>query len=146
MVSSNIKFPYKMIDLTHSLKENIPAWDLDCSFKNEITLDYSDCKSTVKFRVQKISMPAGIGTHIDSPSHCGKNGATISEIPLEKLISPCVVIDVSRFCQRNKRISWASMRHGRTIFSGHAKNLGRKEIMIGLILLIIGYAIIKAYL
>ena len=40
-------------------------------------------------------MRAGIGTHMDAPAHCIRNGATIADIPLQRLIHPCVMIDVS---------------------------------------------------
>jgi kynurenine formamidase len=35
------------------------------------------------------------GTHIDSPVHFAKNGWTVDQIPIERLIAPAVVIDVS---------------------------------------------------
>jgi kynurenine formamidase len=40
-------------------------------------------------------MHAGIGTHMDAPSHCIPGGIGIDQIPLEQLLVPCVVIDVS---------------------------------------------------
>ncbi len=88
-------FPYQLVDLTHPLKENTPSWDNSCGFKHTTSLDYSDCTSEVKFRVQNINMPAGIGTHMDAPAHCDSQGKTIDAIPLKDFIAPCVVIDVS---------------------------------------------------
>jgi kynurenine formamidase len=35
------------------------------------------------------------GTHIDSPVHFAKNGWTVDQIPIDRLIAPAVVIDVS---------------------------------------------------
>ena len=64
------KFPFKLIDLTHTLDSNLPSWDGDCGFNHTIKLDYQDCKSDVKFRVQQVTMQAGIGNHIDSISNC----------------------------------------------------------------------------
>src|SRR5438445_13889218 len=88
-------FPYTIIDLTHTLDENTPTWDGSCGFHHDIVLDYSDCATEVTFRVQKIEMNAGIGTHMDAPAHCIQNGATIDQLKLTDLLSPCVVIDVS---------------------------------------------------
>lgn len=88
-------FPFSLIDLTHTLSPHIPAWNLQCGFQHSITLDYSDCLSDIKFCVQQINTPAGIGTHMDAPSHCIPGGAHINELPLKQLIAPCVVIDVS---------------------------------------------------
>jgi kynurenine formamidase len=88
-------FPYKVIDLTHTLDEKIPSWSSGCGFKSEIKLDYSEGLGEVKFRVQQIKMHAGIGTHLDAPAHCIEGGLTIDQLSLSNLIAPTVVIDVS---------------------------------------------------
>lgn len=80
-----------LIDLTHALSPQTPSWTGKCGFDQEIKLDYS----TSGFRVQKLKMHAGIGTHMDAPAHCNPGALTIAEIPLEQLIAPCVVIDVT---------------------------------------------------
>jgi kynurenine formamidase len=88
-------FPYKLVDLTHPLTANMPSWDNSCGFKHTASLDYADCTSEVKFRVQDINMPAGIGTHMDAPAHCDSQGKTIDAISLQDCLAPCVVIDIS---------------------------------------------------
>ena len=85
----------KIVDLTHNLTHEISHWGIDCGFQLKVKTDYEDCKSKLKFRVQDITMHAGIGTHLDAPLHCFSNSASVAEIPLETLISPCLVIDVS---------------------------------------------------
>ena len=90
-------FPYKIIDLTHTLDKNAPSWEGDCGFKHEVEMDYEDCKTDVKFCVQQIKMHAGIGTHIDAPAHCVPGGTTVESLDLNKLIRPCVCIDVSEY-------------------------------------------------
>lgn len=98
-------FPYTFIDLTHSLEQGIPAWDTACGFHQEIDLDYSPCGGDVTFRVMKMAMPAGIGTHMDAPSHCVPGGACIEELDLNALCMPCVVIDVSKKAHARYRVS-----------------------------------------
>ncbi|HAT8251618.1 TPA: cyclase family protein [Legionella pneumophila] len=88
-------FPYKLVDLTHPLTANMPSWDNSCGFNHTTLLDYADCTSEVKFRVQGINMPAGIGTHMDAPAHCDSQGKTIDAISLQDCLAPCVVIDIS---------------------------------------------------
>lgn len=83
------------IDLTHRLSPEIPPWDSHCGFEKQVVLDYADCITAVKFRVQHLKMPAGIGTHMDAPAHCIAGAASIADIPLQSLIAPCCVIDVS---------------------------------------------------
>lgn len=80
----------KFIDLTHLLTPNIPCWDLSCGFSKEILLDYPQ-----GYRTQKMMMYGGIGTHMDAPSHFVKGGLNINDIPLNQLIVPACVINVS---------------------------------------------------
>jgi kynurenine formamidase len=91
-------FPYKLIDLTHALDPTIPTWNAGCGFNHDVYIDYSDCVGEDKFRVMNIKMHAGIGTHMDAPSHCIAGGKCIDDFALNELIFPCVVIDVSEQC------------------------------------------------
>jgi len=89
-------FPYKIIDLTHTINQKTPSWDGGCGFKHEVEIDYADCQGEVKFKVQKIKMEAGIGTHIDAPAHVMPGAATVEKLELKNLICSCVCIDVSK--------------------------------------------------
>ena len=104
-VMTKNKFPYKLIDLTHTLSDEIPSWDGGCGFNHDIKLDYDECDSAVKFRVGQIKMHAGIGTHIDAPSHSIPGAATVAQMPLDTLIAPIVVIDVHEKMTSNYKIS-----------------------------------------
>lgn len=88
-------FAYKLIDLTHTVDEHIPTWNADCGFTQTLTLDYSDCQGVDKFRVMKFHMHAGIGTHMDAPSHCIEGAKSVSDLEINELCMPCVVIDIS---------------------------------------------------
>lgn len=88
------KFPYKIIDLTHALDSVTPTWDGSCGFEHCLTCDY-DPNAAYQFKIHKITMKEGIGTHMDAPAHCNPSGLTVDLIKLEDLIVPCVVIDVS---------------------------------------------------
>jgi len=87
---------FEWIDLTHELSENIPTWNGGCGFQHINILKYEDCTTDCKFSVQRIEMLAGIGTHIDAPAHCFPDGKTVDELSFQSLISPCIVIDVSK--------------------------------------------------
>lgn len=91
----DLSFPYKIIDLTHTLDDETPTWDLSCGFKAEVLADYSDFESELKFRVHQLHIRAGIGTHMDSPSHCFSGSKTIDQLDLNDLISPAVCLNVS---------------------------------------------------
>ena len=90
-----MKFPYKAMDLTHTISSDTPTWEGNCGFSHETMLDYSAFTTPVKFRVQQIKMYAGLGTHIDAPAHCIPGAETIDKLELSQLIAPCVMIDVS---------------------------------------------------
>lgn len=81
-----------IIDLTYTLSSTTPSWDGGCGFDMPISVDYKDCKEPDLFRVHKINMRAGMGTHIDSPAHCIPDAKTIDKLELENLITDCVVI------------------------------------------------------
>jgi kynurenine formamidase len=95
----------KLVDLTHGLNANIPHWDLDCGFKCQTVTDYDECETLTKFKVQQLQMVSGIGTHMDAPSHCIRDGLSIADIPLAHLIRPCVVIDVSPKVHENYQVT-----------------------------------------
>lgn len=90
-----MNFSHTLIDLTHELHPDVPAWNAENGFCCEIQCDYAQCKTNPAFRIHKLKMHAGIGTHMDAPAHCMPRGNSIDRIPLPLLISPCVVIDVT---------------------------------------------------
>ena len=49
----------KIIDLTHTLCEDIPTWDGSCGFELATIKDYKDFTGPDLFRVQKITCGAG---------------------------------------------------------------------------------------
>ncbi|MFI4955406.1 MAG: cyclase family protein [Gammaproteobacteria bacterium] len=98
------KFPFRLIDLTHTLHSSIPTWGGGCGFKHDMAKDYEP-DSPWKFRTYKIAMEEGIGTHIDAPAHCIPASKYIDDIPLDTLIAPCVVIDVSNKADETYRVS-----------------------------------------
>lgn len=83
-----------ILDLTHPLNIHTPTWNPQDQFSLSIQHDYQGSTDTVSFRVQSLQTPAGIGTHIDAPAHCIKNGKTVDQLELNKLFAPCYVVNV----------------------------------------------------
>ena len=100
-----MKFPYTIVDLTHTLHEDVVTWDGECGFSKQITIDYKEFTSEVKFRVQHFNMRAGVGTHIDTPAHAIPGGLCVDQISLNDLIAPCVVIDQSKHMHERLMLS-----------------------------------------
>ena len=115
-------FPYKLIDLTHTLDSNIPTWNGGCGFHLDLHIDYADCEGEDKFRVMKMRMHSGIGTHMDAPSHCIPGGKYIHNFEVDELCMTCFVVDVSvkvheRYSLTSEDISAFESDHG-TISQG----------------------------
>jgi kynurenine formamidase len=81
---------FKAIDLTHPLDSNIPTWTGSCGFKHEVKMDYDQ-----GLRVLSYKCHGGVGTHMDAPAHFFRNAAHIADIPLDQLIVPACVLDLS---------------------------------------------------
>jgi kynurenine formamidase len=80
---------YALVDLTHSLHEGVPTWSGGCGFRLEIKVDYEK-----GLRVQTIKSHAGVGTHMDAPSHFIPGGKDIGDLALENLFVPACVLDL----------------------------------------------------
>jgi kynurenine formamidase len=48
---------------------------------------------------REITVPEHSGTHLDAPAHFVPGGAYAHEIPVERLVVPCAVVDVSAECE-----------------------------------------------
>ncbi|MEO8401332.1 MAG: cyclase family protein [Gammaproteobacteria bacterium] len=89
-MSTGLFSDYNLIDLTHTLNSSAPTWSGNCGFNHKVIVDYPEA-----CRVQSIDMNAGTGTHIDAPSHFIPGAKSAADIPLDDLIVPVYVIDVS---------------------------------------------------
>lgn len=94
-----------IVDLTHTLQVSTPSWTGESCFSLKNLCDYEQCDSEVKFRSQQFTTNAGLGTHLDAPSHCFKDAADIDQIPLENLVTLCVVINVSSHSHERYSVS-----------------------------------------
>lgn len=61
--------------------------------------------ANTRFYVMGVAMDAGIGTHMDAPSHCIPGGAYVHDFSVQDLVMPCIVIDVSARCHANYSLS-----------------------------------------
>ncbi len=81
---------FNIVDLTHTLNASAPTWSGGCGFEHRVIVDYPEA-----CRVQAIELNAGVGTHIDAPSHFIPGAKSIADIPVTEFIVPAFVIDVS---------------------------------------------------
>ena len=88
----------EIIDLGHEHFEGMPnIAGLAVNFWSVETIDHTrhitDGKLGIESRM--ILMPEHCGTHIDAPRHFVKDGVTVDKLPLEQLILPGHLLDLS---------------------------------------------------
>jgi kynurenine formamidase len=85
----------KLIDLSHTLEEQIPAVPTHSKFGHQLWHSYAFGDVALTYN---LTMNEHSGTHVDAYSHFIQEGEAhqhIDEIPLEKFCGPCVKIDLS---------------------------------------------------
>jgi len=91
----------QIVDLTHDFSDETIYWvtakafELDVVYKGETDQGFY-------YSANNFAAAEHGGTHIDAPIHFSKNGQTVDEIPLEKLIGNAIKIDVSAKALNNR--------------------------------------------
>jgi len=85
----------KWIDMTHDFSSETVYWPTAEGFELETVFEGETDKGYY-YDANKYSAAEHGGTHIDSPIHFAEGKQTVDEIPLERLIGPAIVIDVSK--------------------------------------------------
>ena len=86
---------YRLVDLTHSLNQRTVFWPTSEGGFELKRLAHGPTPGGYFYAANAFSMPEHGGTHLDAPIHFSENGATADRIPLDRLVLPAVVIDVS---------------------------------------------------
>jgi kynurenine formamidase len=90
-----------IVDLSHPYDAQTIFWPTESGFVLEKEHDEQTEKGYY-YRSNKFSSPEHGGTHIDAPAHFAKDGNTVDAIPLDQLVGPAVMVDVSRKCFANR--------------------------------------------
>jgi len=91
----------KMIDLTHEYSDQTIYWPTEQGFELEEEFGGITEKGYY-YAAKKFRAPEHGGTHIDAPIHFAQGGKTIEQIPIERLIAPCIVVDVSQKVKQDR--------------------------------------------
>jgi arylformamidase len=83
----------KIYDISMPIKEGMPVYKNKEEKKPNIRVvqDFD----TATARESRIDMDVHCGTHVDSPLHMLPEGGTMETIPLERLVGPCRVLDLT---------------------------------------------------
>jgi kynurenine formamidase len=82
------------IDLTHDFAADTIYWPTADGFELEV-LSRDFTEAGYFYAANRFEAAEHGGTHIDAPIHFAEGGWTLAEIPLERLIGPAAVVDVS---------------------------------------------------
>lgn len=85
----------RWVDLTHELAEDSPFWPTAEGFRHEVA-SYGPTPGGWFYSSYNLELSEHGGTHLDAPIHFAAGKQTTDQIPLDRLIGPAVVIDVSR--------------------------------------------------
>jgi kynurenine formamidase len=88
-----------VVDLTHAINARVPTYELSeksaYQVKTVATIDKN------KYFARNIALPEHYGTHLDAPAHFARGMWTVDQIPVERLIAPLVVLDVTSKVKAN---------------------------------------------
>ena len=114
-----ITSPTNLVDLTHSYAADTIYWPTDTQGFVLENLAAGVTDAGFYYAANRFSTAEHGGTHIDAPIHFAEGRPTVDAIPLERLVGPGVVVDVSdrALADRDYRVSVADFeaweaRHG----------------------------------
>ena len=96
-----------MIDLSYAINDHLPPWPGD---KKTFEAQPNATFEKEGYFTRSFWMLEHYGTHLDAPIHFARGGATVDQIPPQKLFGPGVVIDVRREGQQNADYALSAAR------------------------------------
>jgi arylformamidase len=81
----------RLIDISIPLQPELPVWPTSRPFSIQQT---ESIKNGSAANVTRFETGSHTGTHIDAPLHFVDDAKTTFEIPLDKLVGPCQVVDL----------------------------------------------------
>ena len=111
---------YRLVDLTHAYDKDTVFWPSGPTHFDLKPLHYGETDAGFFYSANTFCTPEHGGTHLDAPVHFARDRQTAEQVPLERLVGPVVVIDVSEKAatERDYRVTPADVlafeaKHGR---------------------------------
>jgi len=111
---------YRLVDLTHAYNADTVFWPAPPTHFKLEQLHYGETPGGFFYSAYRFCLPEHGGTHLDAPIHFARDRETMEQVPLERLVGPVVVIDVSgkAAADRDYRVTPADVlafeaQHGR---------------------------------
>ncbi|HKX58027.1 MAG TPA: cyclase family protein [Steroidobacteraceae bacterium] len=86
---------YRLVDLTHAYDKDTVFWPSGPTHFDLKRLHYGETDAGFFYSANTFCTPEHGGTHLDAPIHFARDRQTAEQVPLERLVGPVVVIDVS---------------------------------------------------
>ncbi|MFN2563618.1 MAG: cyclase family protein [Gemmatimonadaceae bacterium] len=86
---------FRLVDLTHAFGTRTLYWPTSPGGFRLEQLAFGQTPGGYFYAAYSFSTPEHGGTHLDAPIHFAERGLTADRVPLEQLVAPAVVIDVS---------------------------------------------------
>ncbi|MFN8059205.1 MAG: cyclase family protein [Vicinamibacterales bacterium] len=83
-----------IVDLTHPLTPDGLYWPTGTPFEHR-RLAWGVNEAGYWYASAEFSSPEHLGTHLDAPVHFAEQGWTAADVPIDRLIGPGLVIDIS---------------------------------------------------
>jgi kynurenine formamidase len=92
----------RIVDLTHAYGPRTLYWPTSPTKFQHEKLAYGRTEGGWFYSAYSLCTPEHGGTHLDAPSHFGEGKWTAEQIPLDRLIAPAVVIDVTAAAAKDR--------------------------------------------
>ena len=92
---------HQLVDLTHPFNSRTLYWPTSPQKFELRELAHGPTKQGYFYSSYALSAPEHGGTHLDAPIHFAERGQTADQVPLNRLVGPAVVIDVSEEAAQN---------------------------------------------
>ena len=92
---------YRVVDLSHAFGPNTLYWPTATTRFRLDTLSYGPTPAGYFYAAFAYSAPEHGGTHLDAPIHFSATGRSTDQIPIDQLVRPAVVIDISAQAEQN---------------------------------------------
>ena len=94
-------FAGRLVDLTHPFDVDTIYWPTEAGFT--LTPEHAEVTDKGYFYASNtFAAPEHGGTHVDAPRHFWESGASVDLVPLEQLVCPAILVDVSAKASANR--------------------------------------------
>ena len=90
----------KLVDLTYPFDSTTLYWSPEEKFRVEVVA-HGMTESGYWYASNRICASEHGGTHMDAPIHFAQNGWTAEQVPIDRLVGPACVVDVSQACAKD---------------------------------------------